>query len=133
MKRVLLCVVGAVMACWAQAQTYGNEWIDHAQRYWSFPIVGSGVYRIDSTALANAGFPVTTVDPQQIRIYGRQRQVPIYIQGEADGVFNSADVIEFYAKGNDAWLDSSLWDTPSHMSNPYFSFYCDTINYFITF
>jgi len=132
MKRVLLSVTAGLIGLWANAQTFGNEWIQYDRQYWSFPITHEGIYRIDSTTLANAGFPIGTVDARTIEIYGRQQQVPLYVEGEGDGVLNGADFIEFYSKGNDAWLDSTLWDTPAHMSNPYYSFYCDTIQYFIS-
>ena len=106
------------LASWAGAQPYGNEWIHYDRQYWYFQIWQDGMRKIDSTALANAGFPVATVDPRTIQLYARGRQVPIHVEGEQDGVFNTTDYIEFYGAKNDAWLDSTLWDDPAHINNP---------------
>lgn len=132
MRRSLLVVLSAVLRVVSVAQGHGNEWIDYDHQYWSFKIWQEGLYRIDSTTLADAGFPVGSVDARAIQVFGRERQVPIYVQGEEDGVLNGGDFIEFYAKGNDAWLDSTLWDAPGHINNPYYSLFNDTIQYFIS-
>lgn len=131
MRRALLV---ALILCGgaATAQPYGNEWINYGRQYWRFNIAALGLYRIDSTALANAGFPVTSVDPREIQVFGREREVPIYVQGEDDGVFNTGDFIEFFADRNDAWKDVPMWEDPSYLNNPHYSLFNDTIRYFIT-
>ncbi len=126
----MLLLVVAVLG--AMAQPYGNEWIHYDRQYWSFQVWQDGMRKIDSTALANAGFPVGTVDPRTIQLYARGRQIPIHLEGEQDGVFNTSDYIEFYGAKNDAWLDSALWDSPAHINNPYYSLYNDTIRYYLT-
>lgn len=122
----LLAGLGAV------AQTYGNEWIRYDRPYWSFKIWTDGVRKIDSLTLANAGFPLATVDPRDIQVYARGAQVPVFVEGGEDGVFNATDKLEFYAAKNDAWLDSTLWDDPAHINNPFYSLYNDTIRYYLT-
>ena len=57
----------------------------------------------------------------------------IYVKGQDDGVFNSSDYIEFYAKGNDGWLDSLLYDEKQNIGNGYYSLFNDTVNYYITY
>ena len=140
MRRSLLSASFAFLAGWAAAQQhYGNEWIGYDQRYWAF-WVGidqygdpfEGLWRIDSTTLANSGFPVATTDARTIQVFGREKQVPICFPGDSDGVFNGTDFIEFYVPRNDAWLDSALWDHPEHMNNPYFSAIGDSLQYFLT-
>ena len=132
MRKALLIAVILGFALGAFAQPYGNEWIHHDRQYYSFKVWQDGIRRIDSTALAAAGFPLTTVDPRTIQLYARGRQIPIHVEGEQDGVFNSSDFIEFYGAKNDAWLDSTLWDDPAHINNPYFSLYNDTIRYYLS-
>ncbi len=132
MIRPLLVLTVFLSFVQARAQTYGNEWIHYDRRYWDFKVWQDGLRRIDSTTLANAGFPVESVDPRGIQLFARGRQVPIHVQGESDGAFNNGDFIEFYANKNDAWLDSSLWDDPAHINNPYYSLYNDTILYYLT-
>lgn len=132
MRKVLLIAMILGFALGAFAQPYGNEWIHHDRQYYSFKVWQDGIRRIDSTALAAAGFPLTTVDPRTLQLYARGRQVPIHVEGEQDGVFNSGDFIEFYGSMNDAWLDSTLWDDPAHINNPYYSLYNDTIRYYLS-
>ncbi|MBK7083405.1 MAG: hypothetical protein IPH53_01515 [Flavobacteriales bacterium] len=133
MTRGRLLILASAFATTAFAQPYGNEWINPTRPYWKFKIAREGLYRIDSMALANAGFPVTSVDPRSIQLFVRTEQVPIYIQGEADSVFNAGDFIEFRGLKNDGWLDAQLWNDPSRQSNPFHSLFNDTIFYFLTY
>lgn len=132
MRKALLFLALAVSAVVTKAQPFGNEWITYDQPYWMFKVASDGFRRIDSTALANAGLPLATLDPRGLQLYARGRQVPLYVHGEEDGMFNNGDYIEFWAAKNDAWLDSTLWDDPAHINNPYHSLYNDTIRYYLT-
>jgi hypothetical protein len=113
------------------SQTFGNEWINYSQKYYRIFVLKSGIYRIDSLTLANAGVPLNTVNPKNIQIFGRGKEEYIYIKGESDGVFNSTDTLEFYGRGNDGFLDSTLYNgaTPP---NPYVSLFNDTSIYYLT-
>ncbi len=119
------------------AQPYGNEWINYQQqKYLKFPIVKNGVYKINYTVLTNGlnaiGENINTIDPRRYQIFGRGKQIPIHIEGETDGVFNSTDFIEFYAEQNDGWHDSSLYRIQGEQTNPYYSNFSDTAYYFLT-
>ncbi|MEW6468862.1 MAG: C25 family cysteine peptidase [Bacteroidota bacterium] len=116
----------------ALAQQYGNEWINYGQKYYKFPIIQDGVYRIDSAALANSGINVSSIDPRRFQVFGRGQELAIYVQGEGDSVFNSSDYIEFYAQHNDGWLDSLVYQDTVEVVNPYYSLYTDTAVYFLT-
>ena len=127
---LVLCLLGVFHA---HAQVvHGNEWVDHSRRHWRFNIVADGIYRIDSTTLANSGFPVATVDPAHLMLFAREQQVPIYVQDGGDGVFNADDFIEFHAQGNDGWLDAAMYPNPQQHTNPTYSLYNDTLRYFLT-
>ena len=114
------------------AQNQSNSWIDYSQKYYKFPTVENGIYRIDFEDLNNSVFPLETTDPQHISIFGRGKEIPLYIHGENDGKFDSTDYIEFYAHRNDGWLDSNLYGTAKKQPNPYYSLITDTAFYFIT-
>ena len=114
------------------AQTYGNEWIEYNQRYYSFSVVETGVHRIDYNAIASSGIPLSAISSNQFQIFGREREVPIYISDGGDNIINNGDYILFYAERNDCWLDSTLYDDPSGIGNPKYSLYNDTIQYFLT-
>ncbi|MBK8500508.1 MAG: hypothetical protein IPL52_17230 [Flavobacteriales bacterium] len=132
MKRLLPLLVLFVTAPAATAQwTYGNEWIDFGKQYWKFEVFNTGIYRIDSAALAQSGFP-QGVDPRHFMLFGREKEVPIHVHGEADGVFNTGDYIEFQADRNNGWIDGRQYPYPAANPNPYFSLYNDTICYFLT-
>jgi len=131
--RPVLLVLAVVYAAASMGQwTYGNEWIDHSRQYWRFDVYSDGVLRIDSATLANAGFPVNSVDPRHLMLFGREKEIPIYVQGEEDGVFNSGDFIEFQSRKNDGWIDQRMYALPENDPNPYYSSYNDTIHYFLT-
>ncbi|MEX1131675.1 MAG: C25 family cysteine peptidase, partial [Flavobacteriales bacterium] len=133
MIRLLLAVLLCLEAAVSVAQVvHGNEWIDHSRRHWRFDVFAEGLVRIDSAALANSGFPVATVDPAHFMVFGREKQVPIHVQGGEDGVFNGQDFIEFHVQPNDGWLDTEMYSQPGHQANPYYSLYNDTIRYFLT-
>lgn len=115
---------------------YGNEWIDYSQKYYEIPIVETGVYRIDSTTLAavlaQTGDDLSAIDPRNLQLIGRDQELYIHVEGESDGVFNASDFLLFYAKKNDTWLDSNLFDNPDLLLNKEKSFTSDTIRYFLT-
>ena len=115
---------------------YGNEWIDYSQKYYEIPIVETGVYRIDSTTLASVlaqtGDDLSAIDPRNLQLIGRDQELYIHVEGESDGVFNASDFLLFYAKKNDTWLDSNLFDNPDLLLNKEKSFTSDTIRYFLT-
>ena len=118
MKKLYTPLFILLFSVLAKAQPYGNEWINYSQKYYKFYIVADGVYRIDSASLANSWLNVSTLDPRNFQIFGRGKEIPIYVKGESDGVLNSGDYIEFYAQHNDGWLDSAVYDTVGN-PNPY--------------
>lgn len=132
MKKIYLLCLTLLTLNATYAQTWGNEWIDYGQQYYKFPIVRTGIYRIDYNALVTAGIDVQTLDPRNIQVFGRNKQVPIYIEGDSDGAINPNDYIEFYAMRNDGWMDSLLYQPGQTHGNPYFSFYNDTAYYYLS-
>ena len=75
MDRRWLSGVLVLLGGMAIGQPYGNEWMDYGRSTGASPST-EGIHRIDSTALANAGFPVGSVDPRDISCSPEQ-QVPI--------------------------------------------------------
>ncbi len=116
----------------SKAQTYANDWIDYSRQYFRMDIVEEGIYRIDYNMLISAGIPLSTTDPRQFQIFARGEEIPIYVYGENDGLFNNTDFIEFYAYGNDAWLDEELFKNPNWKLNKTYSLFNDTISYYLT-
>ena len=115
-----------------KAQPFNNSWINYNQQYFQFKIAETGIFRIDSTTLFNAGIPLSSINPQNFQLFARGQEIPIYIEGENDGIFNQNDFIEFYAQHNDGWFDEGLYGSVIDHPNPYYSLTTDTISYFLT-
>ena len=129
-KLILFCTL--LFSLSSFSQPFGNEWINYSQNYYKIPIAENGVYRISFQTLLAAGVPVTNVNPSNYQLFVKGEEVPLYIKGESDGVFDVADYIEFYGEKNDGWLDTALYEGRLNQPNPYFSLINDTINYFLT-
>ncbi|MDD5347357.1 MAG: C25 family cysteine peptidase, partial [Candidatus Omnitrophica bacterium] len=61
-----------------------------------------GIYRITQADLVAAGVDVAGLDPRTMKMYSRGTEIPIYVSGENDGVFDAADYLEFYAQKEDS-------------------------------
>ncbi len=114
------------------AQNAGNEWINYNQEYFVFKVYEDGIYRITHQDLLQANIPVNALDPRHIQIFARGKEVPLYVEGEGDGVFNTSDFIEFYGTKNDGWIDSVFYQSRTNQPNPYYSLISDTIYYYLT-
>ncbi len=91
--------------------------------WYRFYVVKSGVYILTKSFLSGMGVNLDGVDPRKIKIYGNGgRMIPlknstyypadlaenaIQVVGEADGVFDNADYVLFYAEGVDQWNKES--------------------------
>lgn len=103
--------------------------------WYRFYVEKSGVYKISKDFLQQLGINLNGINPKKIKIYGNGgRMLPlanseyypadltenaIQIQGESDGVFDSADYILFYGEGTSNWNEESqthinLYDTKSY-------------------
>jgi hypothetical protein len=131
-KQLVFLIILVGLTSFAFSQPYNNSWINYSQQYYKFKIAETGIYRIDSAVLANAGIPIASINPQNIQLYVRGAEIPLYIEGEGDGVFNGTDFIEFYGQHNDGWLDEPLYGSALNHPNPYYSLFNDTINYYLT-
>ncbi len=55
-----------------------------------------GIYHLNQNDLEGAGISTSLVDPRKIRIFNWGEEIPIFVNGQADGTFNESDFIEFY-------------------------------------
>ena len=130
--RIGFFLVVCFFSVFAGAQTYGNEWISYDQKYFSFPVVESGIHKIDYNTLLNAGVPMSSLSSANFQIFGKEKEIPLFIEDGGDETMENGDFILFYAEGNDGWLDSSLYDNADWIGNPKYSLYNDTLHYFLT-
>jgi len=132
MKTTVVFLLALITTLHTWAQPYGNEWVNYNQKYYQFSIVEDGLYRIPYQSLVDAGIPISSISANQLQIFGKQRELPLYVKDNGDNSINPGDYIEFYAERNDGWLDSLLYDNPTDIGNPAYSLYNDTLFYFLT-
>jgi len=114
------------------SQKFGNEWIDYSQKYYSFKISSTGIYKLDYTALTNSGIPLNSFSSENIQVFGRDKEVSLLISDGGDSRIDPGDYLLFYAEKNDSWLDSTLYQDSTWLGNPAYSLFNDTIQYFFT-
>ena len=135
-RQVLLILSVFLFAHNYNAQTYGNEWIDYNQKYYAFKVVNTGIQRLNysdlNAALISTGDDIATLNTSQFQVFGREKEVSLFINDGGDGQFDAGDYIEFYAEKNNGWLDSLLFDNPTFIGDSYYSLVNDTLNYFFT-
>lgn len=132
MKRLLLVILFFISCRFADAQNYGNEWINYSQQYFKIKVWQDGIHRVDRQSLLFAGIPVTSIDPRKIQLYHNGIQQYIHIEGEGDGSFDAGDFIEFMGNKNDGTQDASLYADPNWQPNIHYSLFTDTSVYFLT-
>ncbi len=78
----------------------------------------TGIYQITPADLRSAGFNPNLIDPRTFRLYtlgpcplngpypDTMIELPLYVSGAEDGVFNPEDLILFYAQAPSCWNDS---------------------------
>lgn len=135
MKQLYALIISILIVLPATSQTRGNEWIDYSQKYLKIKVWNDGIYRLDSTALANVvastGNSLSSIDPRNFQLFHNGVEEYIWIQGEGDGTFDGADFIEFFGKKNLGETDAELYPTSPQL-NPYYSMFTDTSAYFLT-
>ncbi len=119
-------------------QRFTNDWIKPNQTYFKFKVANQGIYRIDyftlTTAINQAGLPLSGLVPNKIQVFNLGKEIPIYVEGETDGQFNINDYVEFYANGNDGKLDTRMYENGiADQLHDKYSMYTDTAIYFITY
>ncbi len=136
--RILSCNVSY---CLKQSEkkirkTYVENSVLSTGRWYKMSLSSAGIYKISYSELSSMGFPVASINPKEIRVYHNGGgvlplqnkeprhedlvEIPIYVHGENDGVFNENDYILFYAKGPVAWkFDNGVY---AREMNPYSDF-----------
>ena len=71
---------------------------------------GRGVFSITHADLLAAGVQPSSFDPARFQLVRQGEAVPIHVQGEADGRFDPADRILFFASGiEDRYSEQDAW------------------------
>lgn len=109
-----------------------ETWINYSLDYFKIPTDRDGVYSLDYATLSAAGINMNQIDPRDIRLYHRGKEIAVHVEGQNDGRFDRGDYLEFIGKRNDGTLDSLLYMQPEMMPNPYYNTHNDSTAYFLT-
>lgn len=132
MKRNLLYVLLTFLVFTGATDAQQAAWYNYNQTYYKIQTANDGVYRVTADVLAGSGLNLAGVDPRNISLYHRGKEVAIYVFGENDGTFNGEDYIEFFGLRNDATLDRLLYTDFGELPNPYYNTTSDTTAFFLT-
>lgn len=96
-------------------------------------VAEDGIYRINTSDFNAAGISTNGIDPRTVKVFNKGSQIPIYFEGESDGVFNAADYFDFYGTRNYGGLTKTYDEnnTLVYESNEYYNLYSDTNAYWI--
>lgn len=100
-----------------------------------FNVNGRGMVKISAAELSAAGVPVSSLNPDAIRIFGTGNpplpeannavrpydltENHIYVHGASDGKFDDSDYLLFYNPGHESWTYSTTHKRFIRNSNPY--------------
>ncbi len=129
----------------SSASSFTNNSVLANGQWYKIGVTKTGFHKIDKAFLSSIGINVSTLNPQNIRIYGNGgRMLPeinsvpryddlqenaIQVIGEGDGIFDNSDYVIFYAKNSTGWTRTN---TPSSLRFRHDkNIYSDTSFYFI--
>ena len=142
MKKLLFLLLLLFLVQFSSAQNSNS--VLSSGNWFQFSVDTTGVFKIDRSLLQRIGVSTSGLNPKKIHIYGNGgtllpelnsaaryddlQENAIYIEGEADGSFDSGDFILFYAKGPHDWEVNVSANSIKHRQN----IYSDKAYYFIT-
>ena len=115
------------------SQNFGNEWINFSQNYIKIKVAEEALFKITYDDVIAKNFQEGVIEPNKFQIFNKGIQIPIYITGTNDGVFNQGDVIYFYGHKNNASLDKVLYNNQNDLPNNEVSIYTDDNFYFLSY
>ncbi|MFA4852866.1 MAG: type IX secretion system sortase PorU, partial [Bacteroidales bacterium] len=113
--------------------------------WYKLKVKNNGIYKITYYDLVQHGIDASSIDPENIRIYGNGGEMlpesnaesnyddimenAIYVEGESDGHFDQGDYILFYGKSPVEWT----YDTTRKVFIHSINYYSDETCYFLTY
>jgi hypothetical protein len=115
----------------AYEHSRSDSWIDYSQEYLKIGVANDDVVRLPYAVLQAYGVPVGTLNPKAFKLFLKGKEVPIYVYGESDNVFDPGDYVEFLGRrnyGNGDYRTIAASGTPYH---EYLDRYSDTTIYWL--
>jgi hypothetical protein len=106
----------------------------YSDNWYKIIVRENGIYKIDRTALIQAGVSVGSLDPKTLRIFSgggkvlpldnsnpflQLKELSIFVSGEEDGTFDENDFILFYGWSANDWDYDSTGRAATFHTNPF--------------
>lgn len=137
--------VGSSARTGGAQKTYANHSVLSNGNWVKIGIATGGMYQLTYADLQGLGWNPDQIDPRTLKLYGnggamlpQQAGVfphddltenPVWVSGQADGVFNAGDFLLFYGDSPHQWDYNTTLDRWAHQYNVY----SDTTYYFLTY
>jgi hypothetical protein len=125
----LLFWIGLCLPTFAQ----DSPWFRFDLTYYKIQTATTGIYRIPASSFAVLGIPFKQLDPRNLRLYHRGKEVAVWVEGEEDGRLDVQDYLEFLGVKNDGTLDQKLYREGLALPNPYTNTHSDTTAFFLAY
>ncbi|HTY10748.1 MAG TPA: C25 family cysteine peptidase [Bacteroidota bacterium] len=107
-------------------------WFNTTSTYVKLTVPNDGIYRITQTRLDSILPAIAGADPRTFQVFDRGKEIPIYVAGDSDGVFNPGDYIEFPALRNYTGKHRIITSGVSQEYNEYLNRYTDSTILWLT-
>lgn len=138
-KKLFLHISLLLLLSGVQAQNffYGNDWYKAApnRTYIKLVVDTDGIYRVSLAELQAAGFDLSAVNADNLKLIYRGEEVPMFTQKNG----STLDYLEFFGERNDGRVDSIMYRDPNtgnHVNglqpNKNLSLFTDEATYYLT-
>ncbi len=109
-----------------------GTWIPWNGRAIRMNVVTDGIYRLTYARLVAIDPGISMIDPRTFRMFEHGEEIPLFVSGEDDGIFDPSDFVEFYAHRNYGRNDYKLLPTAASEPWEYLDAFTDTSIYWLT-
>ncbi|MEM9664060.1 MAG: C25 family cysteine peptidase [Bacteroidota bacterium] len=106
-------------------------WYEAGQPYVKISVVDDGLYAVSGRELAAQGVDLATVDATTLRLLENGQDIPLALNGDADGRFDPDDQLLFVGQRNTG-ADEAWAFEPVLRSSTFYSLFSDTTVYWLT-
>jgi hypothetical protein len=145
MKNVMMVIAGALILLGYSLNSYAQNSVLSEGSWFKISVTETGVHKITFDDLVSYGIDPTSINPQNIRLYGNGNGMlpesndafvyqdlienAISVVGEEDGSFDTEDYILFYGEGPTAWKMDPETGLFKHETNLYTTHTCYFLNF----
>ncbi|MGA9407763.1 MAG: C25 family cysteine peptidase, partial [Bacteroidota bacterium] len=107
-------------------------WFNTTAKYIKLAIPNDGIYRITQSQLDSVYPSIVSIDPRTFQVFDRGKEIPIFVSGDSDGVFNPGDYLEFPALRNYTGKQRIITTALADEYNEYLNRYTDSTILWLT-